>query len=143
MRFWDSSALIPLVCEEAISASCRRLLRNDRSVAVWALTRTEMVSAVRRREREGGLDRDETRSALRRIATLAEHWTEVDALAPVRERAERLLGLHPLASADALQLAAALALAQDRPRGRPFVTADDRLGRAAEAEGFEVAIPRA
>lgn len=101
-----------------------------------------MVSTVRRKEREGTLDRDPARVALRRIALLAEHWTEVDALSLVRDRAERLLGAHSLSAADALQLAAALLLVEDRPRGRAFVTVDDRLGIAAEAEGFEIVLPR-
>lgn len=141
MRFWDSSALIPVVSDEPASAACRRLLRTDPLIAVWALTRIEMVSAVRRREREGRLDRDEVRQTLRRIGLLAEHWTEVDALPQVRERAERLFGLHPLVAAEGLQLAAALVLVEDRPRRHPFVTRDDRLGVAAEAEGFDVVAP--
>jgi predicted nucleic acid-binding protein len=52
-----------------------------------------------------------------------------------------LLAVHPLTAADALQLGAALILVRDRPKGRAFVTADDRLAAAAEAEGFEVILP--
>ncbi len=142
MRFWDSSALVPLVVEEASSHACRELLREDASVAVWALTRTEMISALRRKEREGDMGRPEVRTALDRVALLEASWTEVDALAVVRDRADRLLALHPLRSADALQLGACLVLADERPRGRAFVTLDERLRDAAEAEGFDVKTPR-
>jgi hypothetical protein len=36
---------------------------------------------------------------------------------------------------------AALVLTSERPRRCPFVTRDDRLARAAEAEGFAVIEP--
>jgi len=142
VRYWDTSALVPLVLEEASSEGCRDLLREDRSIAVWALTRTEMVSAVRRKQRYGELDRSAAAQALRRVRRLEASWTEVDALEPVRDRADRLLGVHGLRAADALQLAAALALCLERPTGWGFVTLDDRLAAAAAAEGFEVHSPR-
>jgi len=65
----------------------------------------------------------------------------VDALTAVRDRADRLLGVHPLRAAAALQLAAALVLTQERPTGWLFVTADVRLAAVAAAEGFEVISP--
>ncbi len=56
----------------------------------------------------------------------------------IRSRADRLLAIHPLRAADALQLAALLAAAEDRPAELPFVTLDDRLAEAAHKEGFSV-----
>lgn len=141
MRFWDSSALVPLVLEERASVACRRALRADPAMAVWALTRTEVVSAIRRRERAGDLDAAEVAAALGRIETRAARWTEVDALEQVRQRAERLLGVHALRAADALQLGAALALFDDRPRGSIFLTRDTDLAGAAGREGFSILAP--
>jgi predicted nucleic acid-binding protein len=106
------------------------------------LTRTELVSATRRLVRETRLDAAGASSALRRMEALARSWTEIDALALVRERSERLLAVHALTAADALQLGAALIQVRDRPKGRAFVTADDRLALAAEAEGFDVLVPQ-
>lgn len=57
--------------------------------------------------------------------------------------AARLLRVHPLCAADALQLAAARMAAEDRPETLPFVTLDDRLALAAQREGFEVIRPAA
>ncbi|MEE8409226.1 MAG: type II toxin-antitoxin system VapC family toxin [Myxococcota bacterium] len=142
MRFWDSSALVPVLIEEPASAWCRTHLEADAMVGVWVLTRTEMISALRRKEREGELARDAVRIALRRLAKLERSWTEVDALLLVRPRAERLMGAHPLRAADALQIAAALVLVNEQPAGFQMVTADGRLADAAEAEGFEVLVPR-
>jgi len=59
----------------------------------------------------------------------------------IRSRADRLLAIHSLRAADALQLAALLAAAEDRPAELPFVTLDDRLAEAAHKEGFSV-LPR-
>lgn len=141
MKFWDSSALVSLVVEEPRSDACRALERADRAMVVWMLTRTEIVSALQRRVREDGLDKKELPSAMRRLDRLAGAWLEVDALEPTRDRAERALAVHPLSAADALQLAAALVAAKDRPKRRGFVTADDRLAEAAAAEGFDVIVP--
>jgi len=141
VRFWDTSAVVPLVFEEAASIACRRALRADPVMAVWALTRTELVSAIRRRERSGDLDAASVATALGRVATRAARWTEVDALEEVQQRAERLLGVHALRAADALQLGAALALFDDRPRGRFFLTRDADLAGAAGREGFSVIVP--
>ncbi len=141
MRFWDSSALVPLVVEEPGSAAYRRVLRQDDRVAIWILTRVEIVCALRRKARDGDLDPGPLTDSLRRMQRLATSWTEIEQVGVVRDHAERLVAVHPLRSADALQLGAALAMAQGRPRGRSFVTGDSRLAAAAEAEGFEPIVP--
>lgn len=141
MRFWDSSALVPLVIEEATTRHCQALLSADPAVAVWALTRTEILSAVRRKERAGELQSAAAAEAIRRLDRLERSWTELGALEPVRDRADRLLAVHPLRAADALQLAAALVLVEDRPRGWQLVTRDERLAVAATAEGFDRICP--
>lgn len=141
MRFWDTSALVPLLIEVAGSAACRRLLRADPKIGVWALTRTEVVSAIRRRERAAELRRREVDLVMARLALLGSRWSETRDLAAVSERAERLLADHPLRAADALQLAAALVLFDDRARDHGFVTSDGDLAAAAGREGFDVFVP--
>jgi len=49
----------------------------------------------------------------------------------------RLLRIHPLRAADALQLAAALTAAEN-PGALAFVSLDDRLSDAARREGFSI-----
>ena len=141
MRFWDSSALVSLVVEQRASRAARALYRGDPAVALWALTRTEIASAVQRLRRENVLDDRGVTSAMARLDALVDRATEVTALEAVRERAERALAVHPLRAADAMQLAAALVLSRDRPRKRPFVVTDDRLASAARREGFDVIVP--
>jgi hypothetical protein len=64
---------------------------------------------------------------------------DVDA---VKIRAHRLLEVHPLRAADALQLAAGLVAVFDQPGGFEFVTFDGALGAAAKQEGFSVLGPQ-
>jgi predicted nucleic acid-binding protein len=142
VRFWDTSALVSLVLEEPRSDACRRLLRDKAGVVVWTLTRTEMISAVWQRSRMGTLPSATLAKALGRIDALAKGWSEISDVEPVRNRAERLFAQHDLRAADALQLAAALVLWRDRPRGHAFVTGDGALARAASAEGFQVLIQK-
>lgn len=138
MKFWDSSALVPLLVAEASSERLTALMREDPAAAVWWTTPVECASAIARLEREGGMPRDDVARSAKRLATAVQEWTEVPPTDRVRDQAMRLLRLHSLRAADALQLAAALVLAEHDPRTLPFVTLDDHLAAAAEREGFEV-----
>lgn len=138
MRFWDSSALVPLLLEEPASGAARSLLRGDHAIVVWRLSGAEVVSALWRRRRAGDIEEGERLSAEQGLSSLERVWTTVEDAAQVDRRARRLLALHPLRAADALQLAAALVACDERPHVLPFVTLDDRLAEAARREGFTV-----
>jgi predicted nucleic acid-binding protein len=79
-----------------------------------------------------------SRQAFARLDYMRSRWNEVQPTEEVRERAERLLRIHRLRAADALQLAAALVWCEDRPRGRALIGADGSLSEAAAAEGFTI-----
>ena len=79
--------------------------------------------------------------ALERLDALAQAWQEVQPIARIRQTAIRLLRVHGLRAADALQLAAALTVAEDQPASLQLVTLDERLGQAAEREGLKVVNP--
>jgi predicted nucleic acid-binding protein len=55
MRFWDSSAIIPLCLKETASEAIKALMKDDEYVVVWWTTRVECLSALSRRRREGVL----------------------------------------------------------------------------------------
>lgn len=137
MRFWDSSAILPLLLEEDGSAEAHRIYRDDAWQVVWCLTQVEAASALARRSREG-LKINEQHSAKSQLDFLIERWEQVTSLERVRTRALRLLGTHALSAADALQLAAALVFCDERTEGLPFVCLDDRLADAARRERFPV-----
>lgn len=138
MRFWDASAVVPLLVQEARTPVLEGLFREDPAAAVWWLTPLECVSALARMVREQRLTPDQARAASGLLDGAARQWTEVPPLDRVRDQARRLVGLHPLRAADSLQLAAALVLCDFETRSLPFVTLDGQLGAAAQREGFEV-----
>lgn len=140
MRFWDTSAILPLLVNEPRTAAMVAFHTDDPSAAVWWLTPVECWSALGRLEREQRLTEDGVQAAARLLAEAEQRWTEVPPINRVRDQAGRLVRLHPLRAADALQLAAALVLSDFDPKTLPFVTLDDRLASAARREGFEVLI---
>lgn len=143
MRFWDSSALVPLLVGEATSAAVTNELERDPEPVVWWAAGVECVSALARLERDGALSAAEMVEAMMRLSALEGTWREVQPIERVRRVAARLLRVHPLRAADALQLAAAFVAAEEQPASLCVVTLDDRLARAAEREGFVVIEPRA
>ena len=136
MRYWDASALVPLIAAEPRTDEVRGWLRDDPAVVTWAWTSVEIVSAVERRVRDGLVTRAERRLVLDRFGTLAAGWDEVTDVLAVRVRAVPLLARHPLRAADAAQLAAALLLRDELGPPPAFVCLDQRLAMAAEKEGL-------
>lgn len=138
MRYWDSSAIVPLLAPQASTAAAESLVQSDAAMLVWWGTTIECVSALARLERERSLTPDEVVAAQARLRALADAWHEVLPHVRVRTNAERLLRLHPLRAADALQLAAALEVAGVQPGLTEFVCFDQRLCEAAAREGLQV-----
>lgn len=138
MRFWDSSAVVPLLVRQKASALVDRWIAEDPDLVIWTLTPVEVGSALRRLVREGALPE--------RLALQAEErGDEVTAASHVvidvegaKDQARRLLRLHALRAADALQLGAALLWARGSPAGKILHTFDERLATAAAREGFRV-----
>jgi len=138
VRFWDTSAVVPLCVLEPATPQVRRLADADPSLVVWWGTRTECVSALARRRRDGQLAAPAEQRARRVLTALAAEWSELLPSEPLRLRAERLLGVHRLRAADALQLAAALVWARGDTATHAVVSFDERLREAARHEGFQV-----
>lgn len=138
MRFWDSSAVVPLLVEEETSEVLRRHYAEEDALLVWWATEVECASALARLERDGLLSPRETSEALQRLDDLADAWSLVEPTTRVLQVAKRLLRTHDLRAADSLQLAAALLAAEGQPAGLSFVCLDDRLCLAAEREGLAV-----
>ena len=138
MRYWDASALVPLVVAEPDSESARTWLSEDDHIVTWVWTRTEIIGAIERRAREGSLSRLQRREILERFNAFADSWDEVTAVLAVRSRAHALLARHPLRAADAGQLGAALLVQEQLAGPLTFVCLDQRLSAAAELESLRV-----
>lgn len=136
MRFWDSSALVPLFVGEEHSELVRGFIAEDAAVAIWWGSAPELWSAFARLRREDAIDAATESRLLDRFERARAAWLEILPDDALRRRSGQLLRIHPLRAADALQLAAALAWARDARAD--FVTLDERLAQAARLEGLTV-----
>ena len=136
MRFWDASAIVPLLIAETSTRRLQTLAASDPDMLVWWGSGVECVSALARLERSAALDVRAAALAFDRLNQLAAGWHEVEPSDIVRETAMRFLRVHPLGAADALQLAAAFVAAEQRPASLTMITLDGRLAGAAQKEGF-------
>jgi len=138
VRFWDTSACVPLLLAEPASSAIEVILQQDPEPVLWWGSAVECSSALAAAERAGRISAEGHQTALSMLAALRDFAFEVEPTQEVRSRAVRLLSVHPLRAADALQLAAALVWCREQTSGARFVCLDNRLREAARREGFEV-----
>lgn len=138
MRFWDASALAPLVTNDQDNAILEKLYGDGSDIWVWWITSVEIASSIARRERSNEVSAQTATQAYATLARMGATWHEVLPGEQLRETAKRLLRLHPLRAADSLQLASALALAASEPESLEFVSCDTRLSEAAARQGLTV-----
>ena len=138
MRFWDSSAVLPLCLDEPRSGRLRELATEDPHIVAWWGTVVECTSAMARLRREGFLNTEQERLVAMVLDTVVAEWTEILPSEDLRRSSIQMLRHHPLRAADALQLAAAHLWAAGRPEGNAFICIDHRLRNAALVEGFVV-----
>jgi uncharacterized protein len=138
VKFWDASAIVPLVVAETSTRHLQAMAARNSAMLVWWGSEVECVSAVASLEREGTLGSQAVMLALKRLRQLSAGWHEIDPSDAVREAAARFLRVHPLRAAGALQLAAAFLGSERRPASLEIVTLDERLATAARKEGFAV-----
>ena len=141
MRYWDTSALVPLVVAEEHSELVRQWFEQDSQIVTWAWSRVELVSAIERRAREKRLSRAGRRLLLDLVTPFAESWDEVADVHVVRSKAIPLLARHALRAADAAQVAAALVLNEASESSIPFLSLDQKLAVIAEKESLRVYSP--
>lgn len=123
---------------EPSSGKLETLLRRDGEVALWwgaPLECASVLQAARRQERISDADLHKARSVLEHLRVRA---FEIQPTEEVRARSLRILSLHPLRVAAALELAAALIWCRERTQKADFVSVDEPLRLAAALEGFRV-----
>jgi uncharacterized protein len=136
VKFWDASAIVPLLVAETTTERLQALAQRDPDMLAWWGSAVECASALARLERDAALDPKSAELAFQRLRLIADAWHEVEPSELVREYAVRFLRVHPLRAADALQLAAAFVAAERRPASLQVVTLDERLATAMRKEGF-------
>ena len=137
MRYFDASALAKRYVQESGSASVRQQLRTGR-IATSRLSAIEVASALARRQREGAFTTTERDRALNRLNADLAAWILVELTPDLASDAQQLLIRHGLRSGDAVQLASCLYLQNETRERISFAAFDDRLTKAARAEGLSV-----
>ncbi|MEA2572363.1 MAG: uncharacterized protein QOI24_4364 [Acidobacteriota bacterium] len=139
MKFWDSSALFPLIIEDVHTLRAQRILSQDDSIVSSFITPVEISSSIWRRRHAKLLSQEADYAADLRFAALSNRWVTLGEIVDVTDVALSVVSRHALRAGDAIQLAAALvASAELSNRPLDFVTFDNRLATAARAEGFAV-----
>src|SRR5207247_1117483 len=77
LKFWDSSALVPLLVAEAPTPRLQAVFEADPVVLAWWATEVECVSAIARLERDGNMSPRSVIRALARLDSLAASWHEI------------------------------------------------------------------
>src|SRR5215831_3195157 len=98
--FWDSSAIIPLCCQQAASHYLRRLIRQSSHLVAWWGSTVEIHSALNRLAREGDLSTTGKLQAATRLHQLRKTWREVQPGDKVRDLAEGISGTYNLRALD-------------------------------------------
>lgn len=135
MLYLDSSALAKRYVAEPGGDQVQALMEANRgrlftSVATWA----EVLSVLARCQRESRFSAREYRLQQRAFSLDWSALHAIEVILPVLAPARRLIERHALRAYDAIQLCSALWI------GRPlFACFDERLRRAAAAEGLTVA----
>jgi uncharacterized protein len=138
MRFWDASALVPLVVAEPRSSVVARLVRVDPEIVVAWTAAIECASACVRRHREHAASDIQLAEALTRLRELSGHWSVAEPTQALISLAEKIVVRHALRAGDAIQLASAAVAGGDGDPPLEFVCFDQRLNLAAVAEGLRV-----
>lgn len=105
---------------------------------VWWGSFLEVYSAICRLHRANEISNLDKSRALQRLRQVSGTWHEILPDDRVRDFAMQALDKYSLRAADSLQLAASLVWCAERPSKRTFISADQRLAKAASAAGFTV-----
>jgi predicted nucleic acid-binding protein len=129
---------VPLLIRQAYTDYVTGLHAAEPLFSVWWGTVVECSSAIARLLRENAIERRDAARALERLREFEAEWIEIEPGAAIRDSACRLLRAHTLRAADALQLAAALYLADEIGESVEMVCFDERLADAARTERLRV-----
>jgi predicted nucleic acid-binding protein len=146
LNYLDTSALIKRFVSEQGSRMVQTLVTREGPIATAKIAYAEVYAGLARKRREGHL----APSQYARVTSQFERdwlaYVRIDLHDEVLRIARDLVQRHPLKGFDAIHLASALSLGRGLEEEVSFVAADERLLRAAEAEGlrpFDVARPPA
>lgn len=137
IAYFDTSAIVPLIIEEATSDNCRRLWNEATRVASVRLLYPETRAALARAERMGRLTAGQLTNAVDELESLIEQLDIIEVSTEIARAAGELAQRFGLRGYDAVHLAAGLAM---NDADVVLVTGDHDLAAAAQAAGIATAL---
>lgn len=146
--FLDSSALAKRYVTETGSSWIRTITDNEieNIIVVARIAWVEVISGLSRLKREGKISENELKETIEIFQSDWEAYYQIVEIdKDVVEKAAQLVQRHPLRAYDSIQLASALKLdpqlGDSEPNTYIFVSGDNRLLTAAEAENLDTENP--
>jgi predicted nucleic acid-binding protein len=136
--YLDTSSLVKLYVEEVHAATVRAWVEEAELIATCRVALPETISAFHRRFRGGDFSKSDYEDL---IAGFTEDWRKYVVLDFDELEAGLLVGKYGLRGFDAVHLSSAKMMRQDADLALFFSSFDDKLNKAAAAEGFEVLLP--
>lgn len=136
MTYLDTSALIKRFVAEKGSALVQSLVSRAGETATAKIAYAEVYAGLTRRQREGHLSARQYALACGQCERDWQAYVRVELRDEILLLARDLIRRHPLRGFDAIHLASALSLKTGLDEEITFAAADERLLRAAGAEGL-------
>ncbi|MBI3998026.1 MAG: type II toxin-antitoxin system VapC family toxin [Armatimonadetes bacterium] len=138
MNYLDTSALIKRFVAERGSPLVSAIVTRGGPIATAKIAYAEVYAGLTRKRRDGGLSEGRYLTVCRQFERDWKAYVRVDLWDEILLLARDLIRRHPLRGFDAIHLASALSLRSALGEDITFAAADERLVRAAEAEGLGV-----
>ncbi|MBI5653518.1 MAG: type II toxin-antitoxin system VapC family toxin [Chloroflexi bacterium] len=138
--FLDTSALVKQYRQELGTARVQALFDDDtNALSISELSLVELTSAFVRLGNQNEITQETMNEALGKFdADTENRFTVIELRGDLIRQARALVAQHKLRALDALQLASVLAVQSESPT---FVSADERLIQAAQANGLNTLNP--
>jgi len=136
--YLDTSSLVKLYVEEVHAVTVREWVEEAELVATCRVALPETISAFHRRFRSGDFSKPDYENL---IAGFTEDWRKYIVLDFDEWEAGLLVGKYGLRVFDAVHLSSAKMMRQDGDLDIFFSSFDEKLNKAASAEGFEMLVP--
>ncbi|MBV8357338.1 MAG: type II toxin-antitoxin system VapC family toxin [Deltaproteobacteria bacterium] len=136
MNYFDTSALIKHLIQEAGSQQVETLIIAELWLATSKVAYAEVHAALARRLREGALTHTAHQTISHSFDSDWRVYLRIDLVDPLLTLTRELVLRHPLRGFDAIHLASALRLQERTGEAVQFVASDERLLAAAKNEGL-------
>jgi len=140
IAYFDTSAVVPLIINEAATDHCNRVWNDSSRVVSVRLLYPEARAALGRAHRMNRLTRRQLTAANSELDTVVTEVDHIELTADLARTAGELAQAHGLRGYDAVHLAAAQSIADD---DLVLITGDIDLAAAAQSVGIAVSITTA